>query len=200
MPKLRDDVQTNANRIDWRIANLGRPAVLQIVPRQTHFVVEFGRPRLTPLRLEGYNGANNLMTIPAGSVLDSREVQVYPSHWLSQFLEDQTACQKWGISFRKGIPKVRNYDVIDGLAYAERRTKHILASYEIELSGLQKSERDLRAMLSGPRFRMSERKLHSLQIALKRMEARKEEIRRILSDRVVRDVNLHFAFDKAQKF
>ena len=198
MPKLRDDVQTNANRIDWRIATIGKPAVLQIDPRHSYFVVERGRPRLPPLRKEGYNGPNNLMPLPSGCVLDDRHVRVYPEHWLTQFLEDQIACQKWGITFRKGIPNVRIYDVIEGLAYAERRIKHILASYETELEALQKSENELRGVLSGPTFLMSDRKLHSLQSALKRTEERKEEIRRILSDRVVRDVNLHFAFDKAQ--
>lgn len=198
MPKLRDDVQTNANRIDWRIATVGRPAVLQIDPRHSYFVVEKGRPRLPSLYLEGYEGPNNLMWISAGSVLDSRYVRVFPNQWLSQFLDDKEACQRWGIIFRKGDPYVRIYDVIDGLAFAERRIKHILASYETELEALQKSENDLRGVLSGPNFLMSERKLKSLQAALKRLEKRKEEIRRILSDQVVRGVNLHFAFEKAQ--
>lgn len=198
MPKLREDVQTNANRIDWRIATFGKPAVLQIDPRHSHFIVESGRPRLPSLRKEGYKGPNNLMCLPAGSVLERRSVRIYPEHWLSQFVEDPVACEKWGIFFRKSIPYVRIYDVIGGLAYAERRVKHILASYEHELTALQQSENELRGTLSGPTFLMSDRKLRSFQAALKRIEDRKEEIRRILSDRVVRDVNLHFAFEKAQ--
>ena len=198
MPKLREDVQTNANRIDWRIVTIGKPAVLQIDPRHSYFVVKWGRPRLPALRKEGYRGPNNLMYIPEGSVLERRSVRVYPEHWLSQFIENSIACQKWGIFFRKGVPYVRIYDVIDGLAFAERRIKHILASYEKELTALQRSENELRGILSGPTVLMSDRKLLSLKAALKRIENRKEEIRRILSDRVVRDVNLHFAFEKAQ--
>lgn len=198
MPKLRKDLQTNANRIDWRIATIGKPAVLQIDPRHTYFVVAVGRPKLPPLRLEGHQGVNNLMTISAGSVLDSRYVRVFPDHWLSQFVENPAACNKWGIIFRKGVPYVRTYDVIDGLAFAQRRVKHILAGYETELQSLRQTENDLRSTLAGPTFLMSERKVRSLKAALLWVENRKEEIRRILSQKAVQTVNLHFAFEKTQ--
>lgn len=197
MPKLRKDVQTNANRIDWRIRVIGKPEVLQIYPRRSLFVVEGGRPRLPPLLLEGYQGANNLMYIPKGSVLETRFVKVYPHHWLSQFLDSDVARFKWGITLRGGVPKVRNYDVIDGLGYAERKAEHVLAGYHEELRELRVSRDEIHAVLSGPTFLMSLQKEANLYTALERIEKREEEIRRILADRAVRDVNLHFALNRA---
>lgn len=197
MPKLRKDLQTNANQIDWRIETVGKPAVLQIRPRRTYFVVEFGRPRLPPLRLEGYKGANNLMYIPAGCVLDSQWRQIYPNHYMSQFVEDSVLRMKWGIITRGDKHLVRTYDVVNGLAFARRRADHILAGYQEELRDLTNTLTEIERALNGPTFLSSERELQGMHAAIAKIQLRQGAIQRILSERVVRDVNLHFAYEKA---
>lgn len=198
LPKKRKDLQVIANRIDWRIEAVGKPAVLQIFPGHSYFVTEVGRPKLPPLHLTGHKGVNNLMYIPAGSVLDSRYMKVSPKNWLTQFLDDPDAMDRWGIITRNSVPYVRIYEVINGIGYAERKSDHFLNGYALELDELEQTALEIDRALTGPTFLMDDKSKRNLLIAQRQIEQRRSDIHSIVANRVVRDISLHFAKNRAR--
>ncbi len=166
------------------------------MPKTSLFVLERDRPRMPQLYLEGFDRPNNLIYIGAYSVLDAKRVLVLPNHWLSQFVGNSQMEEYWGISYRGGKPVVRNYDVVNGLGYSERRSEHILAGYSDELTQLRDSANEIHRMLDVLPVRTG-RRAENLRHALLRIHHREEVVRSIIADRAVRDVNLHLAFNRA---
>ncbi len=196
LPKSRKDVSVNCNQVDRRIEKWNKPAVLQLVPQTSLLTLERDRPRLPPLYLTGIERVNNLMYIPPFSVLDARITPVLPNHWMSQFVGIPTKEKYWGITYKGSKPHVRNYDVVNGLGYAERRSEHILAGYSEELKQLRDSANEIHRM-SDLMLVSRGRRAIALQHALLRIHRREEVVRNIIANRTVRDINLHFAFNRA---
>lgn len=203
MPRLRDDVQPVCYWIDHRIKKHGKPRCLQLTPgklfSKTLFTLDRDRPRLPPKHESGYKGANNLMRIPAGSVLNLRFVTMGKEHYLRRFLDNVELCQKIGIFYVGGIPHLPIYEVIDGLAFAERRSDHMLAGYQSELDSLRNTSREARILIEDAMFRAANKgERQQLEIVAAMAEKRVSDIQAIIADHAYRQVNIHFAFERAK--
>jgi hypothetical protein len=198
LPKRRADLQTVCYWIDRRIARHGKPEVLQLIMNKCYFVVRSDRPRLPPLRDSGYKGANNLMRIPAGSVLYKRYVRLGRGSYLRKFLDDPVKVKELGIFFKGGSPWVPIYEVIDGLAFTQRKSDHILAAYESVIASLRKIVSEGRATLADTAFRSaSSVEKRQVLLAVAHAEKRIEDIQAIVSEHVTRQIALKFTFDAA---
>ena len=198
MAKKRDDLQTVCYWIDRRIARHSKPEVLQLIMNKCYFVLHPDRPRLPPLHQRGFKGANNLMVIPAGSVLYKRYVPVGEESYLRRFLDDSEMVKELGIFFKDSAAWVSIYEVIDGLAFTQRKSDHILAAYEAELASLRKTVSEGYYVLTDTAFRVAspaERRRISLAVA--RAERRIDSIQVIVSDHMERQIALKFAFATA---
>ena len=195
LPKRREDLQVLGVRVDSAIER-GQPEVLPIYRRSSLFVITASRQRFTPVYDGEVKGVNNLMTISAGSILDSRWIVVGKHSPLRRYLHLPSSVlrEKWDIYFRDGVPHVRIYQVIDGMAFAERKRVHMLATYQKERSSLEHSRRLFQARLEDVRTTLTGRERIELLAALRSIERRQEDILAILSDRAAREVGLHAAF------
>lgn len=199
MPRLREDVQPVCYWIDQRIKKHNKPECLQITPGKTLFTLAWDRPRLPPKFESGHKGANNLMTIPKGSVLYKRYVTIGKEGYLRKFLGNAELCQKIGIYYVGGTPLVPIYEVIDGLAFAERRSDHILASYSDRLESLRNTRQEARFLLEDATFRSSTREeRRQLELVLATTARKIESIQALVAEHAYRQVKLNFYFEQAK--
>lgn len=198
MPKRRKDLITAWYWIERRIKKHGKPEVLQLVPQKCYYVVTADRPRLPPLREEGYKGPNNLMPIPAGSVLYKRYMVLGEKHYLRRFLDDPKMAVNIGFVEKGTQILIPIFEVVDGLAFSQRKSDHMLAGYNLELQSLRNTVTEGRQTLSDQAFRVSSlAEKREVQLAVYRAETRIAEIELIVADHIQRQVTLNFAFERA---
>lgn len=198
LPKRRRDLLTAWYWIERRILKHGKPEVLQLVPRKCYYVVRWDRPRLPPKSEAGYRGANNLMRIPAGSVLYKRYVPLGDQAYLRRYLDDPKMAERIGFFEKNGKIFVPIFEVVDGLAFAQRKSDHMLAGWNQELVSLRKTVTEGRLMLADQNLRIvSPAERRSVQLAVYQAEKRIGEIETMVGEHIHRQVTLKFAFERA---
>ncbi len=145
----------------------------------------------------GFKGPNNLMYISAGSVLNSRWITMGRHSYMRRFLDKPEDLQRLGIYIKNGVPTVRIYEVIDGLAFAERKSDHMLAGYQEELASLRNTLKEAEILLGDLSKGMPRERRVKLELLSFRTSKRIENIQAIIADHAFRQVNLHFAFERA---
>lgn len=138
------------------------------------------------------------MRIPAGSVLNKRYVTIGEDAFLQRFIEDPKKREELGIIYANGRHRVPIYEVIDGLAFAERKSEHMLAGYQEELNSLRNTVAEARALMADTNFRSAAKEERDqMRLVILYSERRILNIQTIIAEHVSRQVTLHFAFQRA---
>jgi hypothetical protein len=153
------------------------------------------RLRLTEVHEGGLRGRDNRTSIPKGTVYDARWIVIGKRSPLQRLLSQPEEVLRELQIYRN---TVRIYQLVDGLAFAERKVIHIRAEYERELAGLYDRASVIRRSLDSVSSRVSANERRNLEFELYHLELRIEAIRAIIADHAARGVGLTFAFQRAQ--